>query len=246
MYDIKNMVIVVVGALGRLGQAWCNTIRNEGGICIAADICIPDSEENEWLRNLDVSKPISVQRLVDDVHEMYGRIDAVINASYPRGKNYGRKLEDVQYVDFCETINLHIGGAFLLCQKMFLYFSQQGYGNIINVASIYGLVAPKFEIYDGTSMTMPVEYAASKAAICQMTRYFAAYSKGKKIRVNCIAPGGISAGQESAFVEKYSHYCLNKGLLNESDTDGVLLFLLSNNSLYVNGQIITIDDGWTL
>jgi len=124
------------------------------------------------------------------VHETYGRIDALVNNAYPRNKHYGRFLMDVEYDDFCDNLNLNLGGYFLTSQQFAAYFLKQGFGNIVNIASIYGVVAPKFEIYENTPMTMPVEYAVIKSALIHLTKYFAKSFKGKNIRTNSLSPGG--------------------------------------------------------
>ena len=93
---------------------------------------------------------------------------------------------------------------------------------------------------------MPVEYAAIKSAIIHLTRYFAAYYKGKNIRFNCISPGGVYDNHEEGFRNKYGQHTLNKGMLDPSDLTGTLVFLLSEQSTYVNGQNIIVDDGFTL
>jgi NAD(P)-dependent dehydrogenase (short-subunit alcohol dehydrogenase family) len=95
-------------------------------------------------------------------------------------------------------------------------------------------------------MTMPVEYAAIKAAVIHLTKYMARYFKGCNIRVNALSPGGIYDKQCRSFVKKYNKLCLSKGLLDAADINGALLYLLSDMSKYVNGQNIIIDDGWTL
>jgi NAD(P)-dependent dehydrogenase (short-subunit alcohol dehydrogenase family) len=127
-----------------------------------------------------------------------------------------------------------------------LYFQKQGYGNIINISSIYGAMAPKFEIYDNTEMTMPVEYAAIKSGMLHLTKYMAKYFKGKNIRVNAISPGGILNNQPSEFLSKYNQNCSTKGMLDAKDLNGTLIFLLSDMSNYINGQNIVVDDGFTL
>ncbi|MDP2761387.1 MAG: oxidoreductase, partial [Sideroxyarcus sp.] len=172
--------------------------------------------------------------------------DALVNNAYPRNKNYGRHFFDVEYADFCENLNLNLGGYFLTSQKLAGYFQKQGHGNIINISSIYGVIPPKFEVYDNTPMTMPVEYAAIKSAIIHLTKYMAKYFKGMNIRVNTLSPGGIFDHQPAAFLEAYRKQCLNKGMLDKSDICGTLVYLLSDLSAYVNGQNIVIDDGFSL
>jgi NAD(P)-dependent dehydrogenase (short-subunit alcohol dehydrogenase family) len=95
-------------------------------------------------------------------------------------------------------------------------------------------------------MTMPVEYNIIKHGLISMMKYIAKYYKGFNIRTNCISPGGIFNNQPKEFLEKYNKYALNKGILDKSDINGTLLFLLSDLSKYINGQNIVVDDGWSL
>ena len=184
--------------------------------------------------------------MIDQVLRRYGRIDAVVNSAYPRNKSYGRRLEEVAYQDFCENTSLHLGGYFLVAQQFCLAFKAQGRGNLVNMSSIYGSMVPRFELYEGTSMTMPVEYAAIKAAIEHLTRYFAQYFKGFGIRVNSLSPGGVLAEQSSDFVGAYNSYCASKGMLEADDVVGALIFLLSEESRYITGQNLIVDDGFSL
>ena len=126
------------------------------------------------------------------------------------------------------------------------YFKRQGYGNIVNISSVYGVIAPRFEIYKDTSMTMPVEYSVIKSGLIHLTKYMAKYFKGMNIRVNTISPGGILDNQPELFLEKYKGECLNKGMLDKSDLKGTLVYLLSDMSKFVNGQNIVVDDGFTI
>jgi NAD(P)-dependent dehydrogenase (short-subunit alcohol dehydrogenase family) len=152
----------------------------------------------------------------------------------------------VAYEDFCENLSLHVGGYFLVAQQFSAYFREQKRGNIINMASIYGIMAPRFEVYDNTHMTMPVEYAAIKSSIINLTKYMAKYLKGTGIRVNAISPGGILDLQANAFLDKYKENCLSKGMLDVEDLNGTLLYLLSDMAAYVNGQNLIVDDGFSV
>jgi NAD(P)-dependent dehydrogenase (short-subunit alcohol dehydrogenase family) len=139
-----------------------------------------------------------------------------------------------------------LGGLFLTSQQFAKYFQKQGHGNIINIASVYGVIAPKFEIYANTTMTMPVEYAAIKSGVIHLTAYMAKLFKSQQIRVNCLSPGGILDQQPRSFLDAYKANSLSKGMLDASDLTGTLVFLLSANSQYINGQNIVVDDGFVL
>lgn len=255
---LKDKVIIITGGGGVLGSEFAKAVAENGGIGVIADI---NEEAALKVRQrffgdlkgdrldtikLDITDKGSILAMIDQLVNKYGRIDALVNNAYPRNKNYGRNLEDVTYADFCENIDQHLGGYFLVSQQLAKYFIEKGHGNIINISSIYGVIAPRFEIYEGTIMTMPVEYAVNKSALIHLTKYFAKYYRDNNIRVNSISLGGLLADQPKIFLEKYKTYCLSKGMLNSSDVKGTLVYLLSDLSEYVNGQNIIVDDGFTL
>ena len=96
-------------------------------------------------------------------------------------------------------------------------------------------------------MTMPVEYAAIKGAIINLTKYLASYLGEYNIRVNCISPGGVFDNQLKSFVKKYSQkVLLGKRMAETNDLTGTLLFLLNDTSKYITGQNIIVDGDWSL
>jgi len=255
MKKLEGKIIVVAGGSGLLGRSFVREILENGGFVVVADIKSDKYQQvvDEVSKSfpgkvigatLDITGKTSIINLIKQLSKQYEQIDAVINCAYPRNTNYGRELENVTYEDFCENTNLHLGGYFLLTQQFALYFQQQGWGNIINMGSVYGSMVPRFEIYSGTKMTMPIEYAVIKAGLIQMTRYFAKYFKGKHIRINILSPGGILDNQSEQFLSSYNSFCNNKGMLDPIDVAGLLLFLLSDDSKYITGQNIIIDDGF--
>ena len=256
-FFLTGKVVVVVGGAGRLGRQFCKAIATNGGIVVVAD-CDLDSANSvaddiakchpgqATAVAFDITSKDSIIEAIAKVNETHRAIDAVVNSAYPRNSHYGRMMEDVTYADFCDNVSMHLGGYFLVAQQFAAFFQKQGRGNIINLSSIYGVIAPRFEIYRATAMTMPVEYAAIKSGVLHLTRYMAKYLKGTGIRVNAISPGGILDGQPEAFLQKYDDLCLSKGMLDKSDIDGALVFLLSDASSFVNGQNLIVDDGFSL
>jgi NAD(P)-dependent dehydrogenase (short-subunit alcohol dehydrogenase family) len=251
--SLKNKIIVVTGGAGTIGKSFLRGIADSGGIAIVADVNIEEAKKltqvyagNAEAVHLNIVDKQSILNLISYLIKKYGHIDALVNNAYPRNINYGKKLEEVNYIDFCENVNMHLGGYFLAAQQFCLAFRGQGYGNIVNMSSIYGSLPPRFEIYKDTSMTTPVEYAAIKAAVENLTRYFAQYYKGTGIRINSLSPGGVLANQPKNFLDAYNRKCSSKGMLNASDLTGALIFLLSDDSKYMTGQNLVIDDGFSL
>lgn len=255
---LKGKLIVVTGGAGLLGREFVKTIVQNDGIAVIADINsklgtklkVQLSEELKSHKiefvQLDTTSKISLKNCIDYLNNKYGRIDALVNNAYPKNKNYGKFFFDVEYNDFIENVGLNLGGYFLAIQQFSKYFRNQGFGNIVNMCSIYGVIPPKFEIYKNTQMTMPVEYAAIKSGIIHMTKYCSKYFKGLNIKVNAISPGGILDNQPKEFLRNYKNNSLSKGMLDNQDINGTLIYLLSDMSEYVNGQNIIVDDGWSL
>ena len=251
---VKDKIVVVTGGAGLLGKTFCQEIANNGGVAVVAEydiaiaqkLCTSLQNDNIVPAQINITDKDSIIALINNISQKYGKIDALVNSAYPRNKNYGKHFFEVTYDDFCENIGMNLGGYFLTSQFFAKYFYEQGYGNIINLASIYGVIAPRFEIYDNTPMTMPVEYAAIKSGLIHLSKYMAKYFKGKNIRVNTISLGGIEDKQPEAFLKAYKEFCLNKGMLNPNDIAGTLIYLLSDLSKLVNGQNIVVDDGFTL
>ncbi len=257
MSVLKDKVVVITGGGGLLGRNFSRAVAAQGGVAVIADLNMEaalaveqsinkDFSGHALAAELDITDKDSIDRLIQLLEQRYGKIDAVVNNAYPRNKNFGRKFEDIEYQDLCENLNLHLAGYLLVSQRFARHFESHGNGNIINMASVYGCIAPRFDIYKGTSMTNPLEYAAIKSGIIHSTHYLAQYLKGKGIRVNCLSPGGILDRQPEPFLRAYREYCNDKGMLDPEDVCGTLVFLLSDASKYMTGQNLIVDDGFTL
>ena len=171
---LNNKVVVITGGAGLIGQEFIKAVVEQNGIAIIADIneevgnkvkenlSRELNTQNVDFVNLDITSKESLGECINYLDNKYKRIDALVNNAYPRNKNYARHFFDVEYEDFVENLGLNLGGYFTTSQQFAKYFKSQGNGNIINISSIYGIIAPKFEVYAGTNMTTPVEYAAIK------------------------------------------------------------------------------------
>ena len=258
MFSLKDKVVIVTGGAGRIGSAFIKAIANQGGIGVIAEIDINrakevkkflDTEIEQGLIDiveLDITSNESVNNMLQFLDKKYGKVDAIVNNAYPKSKNFGKKFFDINYDDFSSFTNLHLSGYFNVSQQSIKYFLKQGYGNIINISSIQGVVAPGFETYEGTDMHSPVEYTVVKTGLIGMTRYMAKMFMKDHIRVNAISPGGILDNQPEIFLKQYKDRCGIKGMLDASDISGALIYLLSEQSKHVNGHNLVVDDGFTL
>ena len=251
---LSSKVILVTGACGLLGQQIVQEIVGQNGCVLVTDTDTDKAEslfqdlppEQIQFVPMDIIDSDSIDQAIASGVQQFGVVDACVNAAYPRTASWGTSFEELEVVELQENLKFQLGGAIILSQRMMKHFVAQGHGNLIHLSSIQGVAAPKFEHYEGTLMTSPIEYTAVKSGIISMTRWLAKYYKNKNIRVNCVSPGGILDQQPQSFLENYRDSCTSKGMLDPTDVAGTVLFLLSDQSKYINGQNIVIDDGWSL
>lgn len=256
MNSLNGKTIIIAGAAGRIGREVVRGALDAGANVIAADHNLEAARALEAelghadrIRavRLDICDIASIAQVFDLAEKEFGAVNGAVNTAYPRNNRYGAAFPDVTYKDFSENVALHLGGYFVFMQQCALYSQNKGQEfSLVNLSSIYGSIAPRFEVYEGTSMTMPVEYAAIKSSLQHLTRYVNAYMKGTAFRANCVSPGGILAGQDPRFLERYGRFTMRKGMLEAQDVVGAILYALSDASRYMIGQNIVVDDGFSL
>jgi len=251
---LENQIVAISGGAGRIGSAFSKAVVENGGKVIIGDINVDLG--NQLVLDLgddvalffegNLTEPNTVDLMIRKGVEKFGKIDATIHCAYPVSEKWGARFEDLKPESLEKDLFNQLGGAILFSQRMIKYFRSQGRGNLIHISSIQGVAAPKFDHYQGTNMSSPIEYSAIKSGIISITQYLAKYCKDQNIRVNCISPGGILDKQPDSFLKKYRSSCQSKGMLDAVDIAGALSFLLSDHSKYINGQNIIVDDGWSL
>ncbi|WP_031571389.1 oxidoreductase [Rheinheimera texasensis] len=250
---LEGKTILVAGAGGLLGCALSVELQRRGAHLVLADLRLPELTNRLSAVGVDLSNvelhqtDFNQTDAVRELFALYPKLAGAVNCTYPRTSSYGRHFFDVTLESFNENVQVHLGAAFLFSQQAAYHFQQQRQPfSLVNLASVYGVVAPRFEIYDDTSMTMPVEYAAIKAAVLQLTKYVTCYVNDSDFRANAVSPGGILDQQPEAFLEKYQQQTCGKGMLKPADICGAIAFLLSDDSKYMQGQNLIVDDGFTL
>lgn len=250
---LEGKTILIAGAGGLLGSRIIPEALNQEAKIIAADIDLDSmykrlsslgvdvESENISLVQFDITNEEHVKSLFTD-----RIIDGAVNTTYPRNRTYGEHFFDVSLQSFSENLSLHLGSAFVFTQQAAAYFlGNKRPFSLVNISSVYGVIAPKFEIYDNTSMTMPVEYAAIKAAIQHLNKYTVSYVNDSNFRVNSVSPGGIYDNQPEAFLAAYKKKTHGVGMLDVKEIIGSILFLLSEQSRYVTAQNLVVDDGFS-
>jgi gluconate 5-dehydrogenase len=145
--------------------------------------------------------------------------------------------------------------AVLAVQTLGVIMKRQGRGSIVNVATMYAVVAPSPRLYEDTPFINPPGYSASKAGLLAFTRYVASFWGPHGVRANAILPGPFSntrdAGPNSVkegdfFLERLKSRTALGRTGRPDELVGALLFLASDASSYVTGQGLVVDGGWTV
>ncbi|OUR92449.1 flagellin modification protein A [Gammaproteobacteria bacterium 42_54_T18] len=252
---LKNNKILVVGAGGLLGARVVLSALEQNADVVAVDINLERMRARLTEQGINIeNKKLETKKLditnEGDVKEFFKHqieLSGAVNCSYPRNNTYGKHFFDVNLASFNDNLSLHLGSSFLLMQQCAVYFNRYKKPfSLVNISSVYGVIAPDFDIYDNTSMTMPIEYAAIKSAIIHLNKYVSKYVRDSAFRVNSVSPGGILDQQPDLFLEKYKAQTHGKGMLAMDDVIGSIIFLLSDQAQYIQGQNIVVDDGFSL
>ena len=248
LFNLGDMVALVTGATSQLGSRICKAYLDAGSKVIGTDKDLNAGGMTgpgaiEYLK-ADISRPESARGLFEDVYSKYGRLDILVNNA---GTSVFEPFEERQEEAFDQVADVNLKGTFFCIQAYAGHArTRKQKGNIVNIASIYGLISPDFRIYTDCKRKNSEIYGASKAGVIQMTRYFAAHLAGDNFRVNCVSPGGIfnpESPQGEDFIKRYSQRCPMGRMAETDEIIGGILYLSSDASLYTTGQNIVIDGG---
>jgi len=252
--NLIGKVALVTGATGQLGRVFSKELANNGATVWVSDIdlekCQEVVDELEKLTNrkhyfsyMDVTSEESVEGVIKRIENDSGTLDILVNnAGTAVFSDYLSRSKE----EFMGVMEVNLYGSFLCIQKASLLMQKtSSSGSIINIGSIYGMVSGDPGIYTDCNRNTSEVYAATKAGVIQMTKYFAVHLASNGIRVNCISPGGVFNKQGEGFVNNYSNKVPIKRMAKEDEIAGGVIFLADYElSSYINGQNIAIDGGW--
>jgi NAD(P)-dependent dehydrogenase (short-subunit alcohol dehydrogenase family) len=239
---IKNKNIVLTGSEGFLGTFLKIELINNGYNVISID---KKTIKNNNYFKTDLSKSKDIAKTLKKIKTKFKHIDILINlAAVQIFTDFEKR--NIQEIDIMLNVNLK---ANILFSQFFYknYFKKQKKGNIINLASIFGVISPNFNNYKKGDRKSSETYGATKSAIIQLTKYFSNYMSKYNVKVNSISPGGIEnkAVQTKSFIKRYKkNVPLNK-MGRKEDVINQVMFLVSKKSDYITGQNIIIDGGYT-
>jgi len=248
LFDLSGKVAIVTGTSRGLGQYFGRALAQAGADLVVTSRDVsrlePFKEEIEALGRralpvkLDVLNEADIANMVRAAIDEYGKIDILINNA---GLNIRHPAVEFTWKEWDTVLNTNLKGSFFVAQAVGKEMMKRKYGRIVNIGSctcVFGM--------EGIS-----PYCASRGGVLHMTRSLAAEWGRHGVTVNVLAPGWFRTAQNKVLYDntKWVEYITDRIPLGRpgqpDDLDGTVIFLASDASAYVTGQIILVDGGFT-
>jgi 3-oxoacyl-[acyl-carrier protein] reductase len=240
---LENKIALITGAGSGIGEATAKLFAAEGAKIVVADInmdnagnvakVIQDSGGDAFAVKVDVSSKTDIDNMINEAKTKYGSIDILVNNAGINKDAFAVKMKEEQWD---AVIDINLKGTFLCSQAVQAVMAEGGGGKIINTSSIGAL-----------GNMGQANYAASKAGIIGLTKTLALEFARDKITVNCVAPGAtktpMTKGIPPEIAEKLAKKIPLRRFAEPGEIASVHLFLASNDSSYITGQVIFVDGG---
>jgi gluconate 5-dehydrogenase len=258
LFSLKDKVALIVGGSGLLGKEISTAFAELGADIIIASRNFERNSKfadllsqrfsgvNVIAMHVDITADNSIEKLLNEITSRFpAGIDILVNCGWSGKKNNFTSitLEEWRYdLEVCLT------GVFRTI-KAFTPLLALKQGNILNIASVYGHIAPDYRLYDDERYANPPSYGAAKAGVIQLSKYLSSFLSVQKIRVNSISPGpfpfDLTKLENPEFIERLSQ----KNPLNRVglpyEVKGAAALLCSDAGSYMTGQNICVDGGWS-
>ena len=241
---VKDRVTVITGASRGIGRSIALAFAAAGAKIVAADVTLEGCQKlvdelaaqgvEGMAVECNVTSKEDAERLVDAAVEKFGRIDVFINNA---GITRDGMLMRMKDEDWDAVLNINLRGAFICTRAVAKVMTKQRGGKIINIASIVGQMGNAGQ----------ANYCASKAGLIGLTKSNARELAKRSITVNAVAPGFIATAMTDALPEKVRQELAAQipleRLGSSDDIANAVLFLASDNSSYITGQVLAVNGG---
>ena len=268
MFDLTGKVAVITGGAGLLGSKHAEALAELGATTVLLDIdqvrCDAVAKQVSKMfgvESIGVCADITDLGQIEDLNKMliekYGRIDILINnaANNPavgaKGLDglHSSRLEAFSMQTWHDDIAVGLTGAFLCARVFGGQMAQSGGGVILNIASDLAVIAPDQRLYrkddveEQSQPVKPVTYSVVKSGLVGLTKYLATYWAEQGVRCNALSPGGVYVDQDDVFLSRISKLIPMGRMANKDEYKGVIAFLASDASSYMNGTNLVVDGG---
>jgi len=254
LFDLTGKVALVTGGAGWLGTAISEALAEAGARVVIASRTIEHCQalakrlgKQHVALQLDISDEPALRGTIDRIFDEMGSLDILVNNGY---SGTGPTHDAATSADFREAYETGVIAYFVAAQQVVkrLRERQRG-GSIINIGSMYGVVASYPDVYVGSDVTSPPNYHALKGAVVHLTRNLAVYWAPHGVRVNCISPGPFPpprvSEKEPEFIKLLEKKVPLKRMGQPWELKGAVLLLASKAGSFITGQNLLVDGGWT-
>jgi len=248
IFDLTGKVAIVTGASRGLGQHFGRALARAGADLVITSRTVESLTEfqkeieglgrNALPLHLDVRIEHSIHAMVEKAVAHYGKVDILVNNA---GVNIRKPALEVSWEDWDTVVETNLKGTFFVAQAVGRHMVERGYGRIINIGSVTCIFA-----YAGIT-----PYCASRGGVMQMTKSLADDWGEHGVTVNVLAPGWFKTDQTAALYEnkEWVEYIMDRIPLHRpgqpGDLEGAVVFLASDASRYITGQVLLVDGGIT-
>ena len=241
MTNLKDKKIIVTGASGGIGNSIVEKLNNSGAKILATGTKIEKLEElkskykNISILKFDISQNDKIEEFIENATtELGGSLDCIINNAGLTQDNLAIRMS---FDEWKKVIDVNLTSTFLLSKFAIKKMLKNKSGKIVNITSVVG----------HTGNLGQANYTASKAGIVAMSKSLAIEYAKKNININCISPGFIKTAMTDKIDEKYKELIISKipsaRLGEPEDIANAVLFLVSDQSNYINGETIHVNGG---
>lgn len=258
LMNLEGRRALITGATGQLGRMMADTLAELGADLVLVDRpgsdfqSLTDTLIQRWgvgvqYQHCDLEKQNQRTELMDWLKNSGEHLNILINNAAFGGtselEGWAVPFEEQTVETWRRAMEVNLTAVFDLCRGLTTLLKDVEGASIINIGSIYGIYGPDWRLYEGTQMSNPAAYGASKGGLIQFTHWLAT-TLAPHVRVNAISPGGVFSNQPKLFVKRYEARTPLGRMATEDDFRGAVAYLASNLSQYSTGQNLVVDGGW--
>jgi len=255
----SKKIILLTGGTGYLGAAMASRILESGAKLIVTSRnkknllkffskLKNDQKKNCYIVRADLTKDNEVNKIIYKIKRKYKYLNGLVNNAY------SGKIGEIRFIDskdFLSSTSLNLYAPFKLIKNLRSMLIKgarvsKETSSVINISSMYGIVSPNPQYYKNHKSYNPIQYGVTKAGLIQLTKYLACHLGKDNIRVNSLSPGPIPKFTKNLKARNMKKYKIPLNRFGKpSEIADPVIFLLSNQSSYVNGTNLVVDGGWT-
>lgn len=250
IFSLENKLALVLGGKGKIGFEISCALAESGATVVSASRSpLVDQGKIDRFRSLnvnatefDAASETEVLRAVKNIENDFGSIDVLVNCTSMRPM---KKFMEDSIENWEASIRTNSSALFVPSRIIGERMSSRKKGSIINISSIYGINAPPMHIYKDVDFITEPDYPFLKAGCIGFSKYLSSYYAKHNVRVNVVAPGGVSNNQPEGFTKRYNAAVPMGRMALAEDIVGAVIYLASDASSYVTGVVLPVDGGWS-